>query len=235
MQNSETSAKKSGGALTFIRDLIVIVLVALLISFLLKTFLIRSFFIPSSSMETTLKVNDRVMVNQLVPDVVGLNRGDVVVFSDPGGWILSVPQKNDSALGKFMQFIGLAPEDDASYLIKRVIGLPGDHVVCCDARGRLSINGETLDETYLSEETRNHPGPYTEFDVTVPENALWVLGDNRFASRDSRFNTDQPGRGFVPIDNVVGRAFVLNWPLDRFTWLDNYAEVFKKVPDPADK
>jgi signal peptidase I len=133
------ASESRGGFLRFIRDLLLIVVVAVLISFLLKTFLVRSFFIPSGSMEHTLEVDDRVLVNQLVPDVVSLKRGDVVVFEDPGGWLNAGPSPKLTPLQKGLQFIGLAPDTSNDYLIKRVIGLPGDHVSCCDANGRVEV------------------------------------------------------------------------------------------------
>lgn len=225
--------RSSRSFLRFVRDLLVIVLVAVLISFLLKTFLIRSFFIPSTSMERTLEVNDRVIVNQLVPDVVGVNRGDVVVFRDPGGWLNASPAPELTPLQHALQYIGLAPDTSNNYLIKRVIGLPGDRVTCCDANGRMQVNGEPLDEPYIVVPDADSPASAIDFDVTVPAGSLWVLGDNRYASKDSRYNQDQPGRGFVALDEVVGRAFVLNWPLDRLTILGNYPEVFAGVPEPG--
>ncbi|MGO1661923.1 MAG: signal peptidase I [Canibacter sp.] len=226
--------RSSFGFIRFIRDLLVIVLVAVLISFLLKTFLIRSFFIPSSSMERTLEVNDRVIVNQLAPNVVDLHRGDVVVFRDPGGWLNAGPSPELTPLQHALQFIGLAPDTSDNYLIKRLIGLPGDHVVCCDANGRMTVNGEPLDEPYAVVPEGNSSVSAIDFDVTVSKGSLWVMGDNRYASKDSRYNQDQPGKGFVTVDEIVGRAFLLNWPLDRLGILGNYPEVFSGVPEPSE-
>lgn len=224
-------ARSSFQPVKFIRDLLVIVLVAVIISFLMKTFLIRSFYIPSTSMENTLKVDDRVIVNQLVPTPIGLQRGDVVVFKDPGGWLNAGPEPKITPLQQALQFIGLAPDTSNNYLIKRVIGLPGDHVVCCDRNGRMTVNGKSLDESYVVLPSQDAAASAIDFDVTVPDNSNWVMGDNRYASKDSRYNQEQPGKGFVPLEDVVGRAFVLNWPLNRFTVLGNYPEVFSDVPD----
>ncbi|PCN47107.1 signal peptidase I, partial [Curtobacterium sp. 'Ferrero'] len=139
------------GGWRFLRDLAIIVVVALLASFLVKAYLVRSFYIPSESMEDTLLVGDRVLVNELVPGVVSLQRGDVVVFTDPGGW-LSAGQGDD--------------------LIKRVIGLPGDHVSCCGADGRLRVNGTPVDEPYVVLEPGSDRVSGTDFDVTVPKNHI---------------------------------------------------------------
>ena len=190
-------ATRRAGGLRWLRDLVVIVLVALLVSWGVRTFLVRSFFIPSASMEQTLLIGDRILVNELVPGVMDLHRGDVVVFEDPGGWLA-------------------AGEGDD--LVKRVIGLPGDTVSCCDSEGRLRVNGEPLDEPYLNV-PEGDPASLTPFDVTVPDGALWVMGDNRERSADSRSHVTGPYEGFVPLDHVVGRATVVFWPLGRWAVL----------------
>ncbi|MFJ2980370.1 signal peptidase I [Curtobacterium sp. NPDC087082] len=189
----------------FLRDLAIIVVVALLASFLVKSYLVRSFFIPSLSMANTLLVGDRVLVNELVPGVVPLRRGDVVVFEDPGGW-LGPGQGND--------------------LIKRVIGLPGDTVSCCDAQGRLSVNGHAVDESYVVLQPGSDRVALTDFSVTVPKGRLWVMGDNRYDSADSR------AHGTVPVSDVVGRAFVTTWPVSRWAVLSRHGDVWDAVPDP---
>jgi len=230
---------RSRGAWLFIRDLLVIILIAIVASFLIKTFLVRSFYIPSASMEQTLLINDRILVNELVPDVVELNRGDVVVFKDPGGWLNLPPSVDPSnpvavAVSWFLDLIGLAPSDNNDHLIKRVIGLPGDTVSCCNGLGQMSVNGVPLDEApYVTLPPGTVKVSDQPFDVTVPEDSLWVMGDNRYDSCDSRCNTGKPGGGFVPIENVVGRAFVITWPVSRWAWLDNYPEVFAGT-DPAE-
>lgn len=237
MTHAETAADRphlGRGILRFLRDLVVIVLVAFLVSFLLKTFVVRSFYIPSGSMERTLVVNDRILVNQLVPDLVDVQRGDVVVFRDPGGWLnLGAPQATPNAIEQVLQAVGLAADTSADYVVKRVIGVGGDRVACCDAEGRVTVNGVPLDEPYVLIPEGMTRASGIDFDVTVPEGAVWVMGDNRYSSRDSRFNQDQPGRGFVALEEIVGRAFLLNWPLNRFTVLGNYPETFAQVPAPA--
>ncbi|TFC06740.1 signal peptidase I [Cryobacterium mannosilyticum] len=234
---SETKRKKRGVAL-FLRDLLVIFVVALLISFLIKTFLIRSFYIPSGSMETTLLVNDRIIVNQLEPGLIPITRGDVVVFRDPGGWLLpqAPVQQNPIVAGVdwVLSVVGLSAPDSNDHLIKRVIGLPGDHVVCCNALGQMSVNDIPLSEPYVNLPTGQTQVSKDAFDVDVPAKSLWVMGDNRYNSKDSRYNGDTPGKGFVPIENVVGRALVISWPLARWSWLDDYPEVFRGVSAETD-
>lgn len=214
-------------------DLVVIVGTALVLSLLIKTFLIRSFFIPSGSMLETLQIDDRIIVNELVPEIVPLNRGDIVVFKDPGGWLGLAPEiQLDplSAAGEWLlSAFGIAAPDSSQHLVKRVIGLPGDHVVCCDVDGKLSINGQPITEPYLAPDAKPSE---VEFDVVVPEGSIWVMGDNRPNSEDSRFHDDLPSKGFVGTEFVVGRAFVISWPFSNFTWLDNYPDVFKDVPKP---
>ncbi|ROR67317.1 signal peptidase I [Agrococcus jenensis] len=224
--------QRSGGRgfLLFLRDLVVIFLIALLISFLVKTFLIRPFWIPSESMNETLQVDDRIIVSLLTPSVVAAERGDVVVFEDPGGWLPEPTPEPESgvfgAIDWFLTFVGLAPEDEHGYLIKRVIGLPGDRVQCCNDFGQLTINGVPIDEPYVHLDAAGQPASSVPFDVTVPEGHVWVLGDNRNHSGDSRAHMDAPGGGFVPIASIVGRAVLVSWPLERWTWLDGYEPSF---------
>jgi signal peptidase I len=226
------------GVLLFLRDLLVIFVVAVLVSFLIKTFLIRSFFIPSQSMEETLVKDDRIIVNQLVPEVTPLERGDVVVFRDPGGWLPARTEIEQpplvAAVDWFLAFVGLAAPDSNDHLVKRLIGLPGDHVVCCNALGQMSVNDVPLDEPYVALPPGDTKVSADDFDVVVPEGSLWVMGDNRYNSKDSRYNGETPLKGFVPIDNVVGRAFVVSWPVDHWAWLGNYPEVFDGVEEAGD-
>lgn len=228
----EEVAPKKG---SFLRETAIIVVSALVLSWLIKTFLVQAFYIPSGSMEDTLKESDRILVSKMVPDVFDIHRGDIVVFKDPGGWLSAMPvedTKGQAFVRDVLTFIGVLPQDAGSHLVKRVIGLPGDTVACCTTDGKVTVNGETIDETlYLK------PGvepSVVEFEQVVPEGSLWVMGDNRIDSGDSRYNMGGPGGGFVPIDNVVGTAFVKMWPLDRAEWLKNPSEVFRKVPEPQD-
>ncbi|HEU0207299.1 MAG TPA: signal peptidase I [Pseudolysinimonas sp.] len=219
----------------FIRDILLILLAAIVISFLIKTFLIRSFYIPSESMQDTLLVNDRIIVNELEPKLVPIQHGDIVVFKDPGGWLppgTSTAEPN--AVAAFfdwaLSIVGLTAPDSNDHLIKRVIGLPGDVVACCNAYGQMTVNGVPLDESkYLKLPPGVTKVSKDDFSVTVPPNSLWVMGDNRYNSADSRYNRDKPGNGFVPYDDVVGRAVLISWPIDRWTLLDNYPVVFSGV------
>lgn len=223
--------RRAGSVLRFFRDLLIILVVAFLISFLLKTFLIRSFYIPSQSMEETLQINDRILVNQLVPDFSEVERGDIVVFEDPGGWLNPSTLAPPSGFESFLQLVGLAADTSHQYVVKRVIGVGGDRVQCCDTEGRVQVNGVSLDEPYAVIPAGESRASAIDFDVVVPEGSYWVMGDNRYQSKDSRYNQDQPGKGFVDSSQVVGRAFVLNWPLRHFTWLGNPSETFVGVEE----
>ena len=225
------------GLWPFVRDVLIIVLIAVVVSFLVKTFVVRSFYIPSGSMQQTLQIEDRILVDELTPRFGGYERGDVVVFRDPGGWLPATPEPERSALVEAvdwaMSVVGLSAPDSKDHLIKRIVGLPGDHVVCCNALGQLTVNDVPIDEAaYLNLLNGESAPEEVEFDVVVPEGSLWVLGDNRDHSRDSRYNQDQPGKGFVPLDNVVGRAFLITWPLERIGLIDGRHDVFAGVPEP---
>ena len=225
------AAGKTGGSPVFawLKEVATVVVIAVVLSFLIKTFLFRAFFIPSESMVNTLDIDDRIFVNLLVPEPFALNRGDVVVFRDTKGWLPAAPEK---AEGPFtwvqdgLTFVGLLPDNSEQHLVKRVIGLPGDHVVCCGADGKLTINGTAIDEPYVN--PAEVPQIRT-FDVVVPEGKVWVMGDNRNHSADSRAHTDSDG-GFIDLDDLEGKAAVIAWPLSRITALDNYPDVFRNVP-----
>jgi len=221
------------GAARFVRDILIILVVALLASFLIKTFLIRSFYIPSGSMQNTLQIDDRIMVNELAPKLVPLSNGDVVVFEDPGGW-LPAPVDDSSPLDTVLSVIGLAASDSDNHLIKRVIGLPGDTVACCDPFGHLMVNGVPLEEPYAVLPTTTSPAAPATFEVVVPDGKIWVMGDNRYNSKDSVFHRDENAGGFVPIANVVGTAFVINWPASRWSFIGNYPMVFREAIANAD-
>jgi len=231
--------RRSGPA-RFVRDLIIIFLAALLISFLIKTFLVRSFYIPSASMENTLQINDRIIVNELVPKVTSIKRGDVIVFKDPGGWLTGEAQTSSTTgnpvvdgIQWFLTQVGLGTQDSDDHLIKRVIGLPGDKVACCNAFGQMTVNGVPLDEPYTKLPAGVTRESQNDFSVTVPAGSLWVEGDNRYNSADSRLQTGTPSKGFVPESDVVGRAFVITWPMSRWTWLDDYPSVFRGTDKAA--
>ncbi|WP_329929700.1 signal peptidase I [Streptomyces sp. SP17BM10] len=208
---------------SLLREFPLIILVALLVALVMKTFMIQVFVIPSGSMEQTIQVGDRVLVDKFTPWFGNEpSRGDVVVFKDPGGWLENDHKPSDDGpiLGgakQVLTFVGLLPSDSEQDLIKRVIGVGGDTVECCDAQGRLSVNGTPVDEPYLSP---GNPPSRQPFKVKVPQGRLWVMGDHRDVSADSRFHMGNPGQGTIPLSGVVGRAFVIAWPLDRFHQLD---------------
>ena len=223
---------KSRGVVVFLRDIAIIFVAAVLISVGIKAFLVRSFFIPSGSMMNTLQIDDRVIVNELVPDVVGLERGDVIVFEDPGGWLKPLPgaPKNPVTAGIdwFLTLVGASASHSGNHLIKRVIGLPGDTVTCCNPLGQMEINGVPLDEPYVFTSNGSTAASEITFSEKVPPASLWVMGDHRDNSEDSRYHSTTPSGGFVPIEDVVGRAFVITWPVDRWTWIDNYNDTFQQ-------
>ena len=195
------------------------VVIALLLAVVIKTYAIQAFFIPSGSMENTLEINDRVLVNKLVYDVRGIHRGDIVVFNGDGSWDPGTVPKDTNFLVKFADgfasMFGFGHPGDI--LIKRVIGLPGDQVACCDAQGRVTVNGVPLNEqSYL------YPGDAPSeirFSILVRPGQLWVMGDHRLISDDSRDHLGDPGGGTVPESAVIGRAFVIIWPPSRWRML----------------
>jgi signal peptidase I len=192
------------------QETIVLLGLALITSIVVKAYFIQMFFVPSASMHPTLIENDRILVEKVSMWDGQVRRGDVVVFKDPGGWLGATPEP--TGFQKVLSLIGLYPE--GGHLVKRVIGLPGERVACCDKKGRITINGDPLDESsYLSKGTAPSQRQFT---VRVPDNAIWVMGDNRSNSEDSRFHMSQPGRGSVPLDDVVGRVWAIVWPLERF-------------------
>ncbi|WP_425954515.1 signal peptidase I [Xylanimonas sp. McL0601] len=232
--NRSARHKPRNAGLGLMRETAIIVVSALVLSWLIKSLLVQAFFIPSESMQDTLEVGDRVMVSRLVPRVLDIHRGDVVVFRDPGGWLPPYVAPDygpiGNAVARGLTVVGLLPQDTGEHLIKRVIGVPGDHVTCCNADGKVEVNGTAITETpYIKPGSIPSQDP---FDTVVPDGMLFVMGDNRQDSSDSRYNTGKPGGGFVPIDNVVGTAFATVWPFDHATLHRNPGSVFEQVPEP---
>lgn len=209
--------------------MLIIVGLAVVISFVIKTFFLRAFYIPSESMEPTLEVDDRIVVNMLAPGVMDIDRGDVVVFEDTRDWWNSGPDPETTVVQDALIFIGLMPDTSSHYVVKRIIGVEGDTVECCDEEGRILVNGEPIEEPYVY--SGDAPSDF-EFDVTVPEDHVWLLGDHRAASADSRSHVDEPDQGAVPVDDIIGRTLVTIWPLDRLGGGGSDREPFEQVPEP---
>ena len=233
-ESPPTTGKPSAGRVAglWAKEIAIVVIGALIASTLLRLFVAQMFVIPSGSMENTLLIRDRVMVQK----VAGWSRGDVVVFRDTQGW-LADPAEETDPLRRTLIFIGLAPDESSNHLIKRVIGLPGDHVKCCDAQGRIQVNGQPLDEgTYLYATNGQTvaPSAYT-FDVVVPKDRIWVMGDHRDNSQDSRCHLTEGTDGiaaFVPMADVVGSAIAVVYPFDRWRNLPR-PDTFASIPAPT--
>ena len=211
---AQRPAKRSKGRSWWI-ELPILLVFALVLALVIKTFVVQAFFIPSSSMENTLDIGDKVLVNKMVYDFRPIHRGDIVVFNGEGSWDPVTPQTASPLSRLWNSIIGLFGTAPGVHdYIKRVIGVPGDHVACCDAQGRVTVNGVPLNEkSYL------YPGnaPSTiRFSITVPPGRLWVMGDHRNVSYDSRGHEADPGNGTIPESKVVGRAFVIVAPVSRW-------------------
>jgi signal peptidase I len=209
----EQTAKRKG---SFWRELPILLGVAILVAVLVRAFVLQTFYIPSPSMEHTLNVLDRVLVNKLVYDFRDPKRGEIIVFKAPDDWQS-----------------GAEGED----FIKRIIGTPGDNVVCCDAQERLTVNGVSLDEPYIFRDADGNPDPAADrkFNITVPKDRLWVMGDHRSASGDSLEHYEETSdiqEATIPEKSVVGRAFTVFWPLSRAKWL-SVPDGFDKIPDAS--
>ncbi len=208
----------------FFKELVIIVVIALVASALLRAFVVQAFFVPSGSMLPTIQLNDRILVSR-IGDV---QRGEVVVFEDPGGWIPTDEQAPPPGqLRKGLEFIGVLPASGHEHLVKRVVGLPGDHVVCCK-KGKLVINDTPVDESGFLK-VGNQPADNVSFDVVVPQDSIFVLGDNRYVSGDSsRHLTGQDP--FISTDLVTGRAFAVIWPFGHRKIL-HIPDAYANVPD----
>ncbi|MDF3145330.1 MULTISPECIES: signal peptidase I [unclassified Streptomyces] len=203
---------------SFWKELPILIGIALVLALLIKTFLVQAFSIPSDSMQNTLQQGDRVLVDKLTPWFGSEpERGEVVVFHDPDNWLAGEPTPDPNALQTFLSWIGLMPSAEEKDLIKRVVGVGGDTVEC-NRTGPLKVNGKALNEPYV------YPGntPCSQddqggqFKVKVPKGSIWVMGDHRQNSRDSRYNQSDKNHGMVPVDEVVGRAIVIAWPINRW-------------------
>ncbi|MFC5660490.1 signal peptidase I, partial [Streptomyces nogalater] len=226
---SVTGARPPRQSRSFWKELPILVGIALVLALLIKTFLVQAFSIPSDSMQNTLQQGDRVLVDKLTPWFGSEpERGEVVVFHDPDNWLAGEPTPTPNPVQKVLSWIGLMPSAEEKDLIKRVVGVGGDTVECKNS-GPLKVNGKALDEPYV------YPGntPCSvddqggQFKVKVPQGYIWVMGDHRQNSRDSRYNQSDRNHGMVPVDKVVGRAIVKAWPINRWGTLP--------VPDTFDQ
>lgn len=205
--------KQANGFWRGLREVGIIVVSALVLSALVRAFLIQAFYVPSASMEDTLLISDRIIASKVSTTIAGVSRGEVVVFRDPGDWLPPPPPRELGFRGQLravMTFVGLLPSDSGEDLVKRVIAVGGDRIACCDAQGRIVLNGVPLNEAYII-----GPTDQVRFDVVVPPDSIFVMGDNRGNSRDSRFHLTV-NDGSVPVDNIVGRVVLVLWPFDHF-------------------
>jgi signal peptidase I len=211
---------------SLLRELPILVVVALVVSLVIKTVLVQFFFIPSGSMENTLQINDRVAVNKLPFIGKSIGRGDVVVFRDPDNWL---PEPYTTEQNKFMAkakealvAVGVLPNPAKQYLVKRTIGIAGDKVECCSKGKKLMINGVEIDEPYIF---AGNSASDTNFNVTVPEGKIWVMGDHRGASADSRFHQEDINNGMVPLSKVTGKVVGIIWPIKNLGIVQSYSSL----------
>jgi signal peptidase I len=207
---------------TFLHEFPVLIVVALVVSLFIKTFIVQFFFIPSGSMENTLQVDDRVAVNRIPFIANDIKRGDVVVFRDPDNWLPAADFETApfviAKLKSALVAVGVLPNPAKQYLVKRVVGVAGDHVICCTNTGKITVNGKEMVEPYIFK--GNVPSDMN-FDVTVPKNKIWVMGDHRGASADSRYHQEDINKGFVPLNRVTGRVLAVIWPIKNISLVPN--------------
>ena len=212
---------------SLLRELPILVILALLVSLLIKSFLVQFFYIPSGSMENTLQIRDRVAVNRIPFIGDNVSRGDVIVFRDPAGWLPEADSDSGNrvtnAIREGLVIVGVVPNPAKQYLVKRVIGVAGDKVVAKDEV--LTINGKPTNEPYIF--SGNTPSD-TDFNITVPEGKVWVMGDHRGASADSRFHQDDVNNGMVPVEKITGRVVATIWPFERVGFISSQDPLSKK-------
>jgi signal peptidase I len=225
---AKSEAKSAKKQMPLWQETILLLVLALLLAIVIKSLFVQAFYIPSPSMEPQFIENDRILVQKVSYWGGGSpSRGDIIVFKDPGGWLdANESTAPRSPVTKVLEKIGLYPT--GGHLVKRVIGIGGDRVVCCDAKGRVTVNGKVLDErSYLPKGTAPSQ---IKFDRKVPEGHLWMMGDNRGFSYDSRGHMGSPGGGYVDDDLVVGKVFALIWPWKRAEIVHRPA-TFEDIPD----
>ena len=221
---------------SFLKEFPFLIVVALVVSLFIKTFIVQFFFIPSGSMENTLQIDDRVAVNRLPFISNNIKRGDVVVFRDPDNWLPAADVSNSPLViakaKAALVAVGVLPNPAKQYLVKRVVGVAGDRVICCTNTGTITVNGEEMNEPYVFD--GNVPSDMN-FDVTVPKGKLWVMGDHRGASADSRYHQDDINKGFVPLNRVTGRVLAVIWPIKNISLVPNVDALNQPVVKPKTK
>lgn len=212
--------------LIWLREVVIVVVLALVAATVVRVFVAQVFYVPSASMEDTLQINDRLVASKIPGSSKRIERGDVIVFNDDNGW-MGESTEEVSWLQKIGAFLGIMPDPSDQVLVKRVIGVGGDTVECAGNGAPLYVNGEATDETYLP---AGMSPSNTAFSVTVPEGYYWVMGDNRSNSADSRYHLGE-GTEFVSSDSVIGRVTAIIWPISHWAAV-GHREVFADIPDP---
>ena len=208
------------------RSVLFIFGVALIGSTLLKSFVFQAFYVPSGSMKNTFQISDRFVASRVGHEI---RHGDIVVFYDAAGWMAETEDAvalRKSAWTRFLKMSGIVPSQNNEVMVKRAIGLPGDHVICCNAYRQIKVNGVAIDEPYLP--VGMVPSDI-KFDVVVPEGSLFLMGDNRSHSADSRRFLEHPSGGFVREKDVIGRAVATIWPPSHITVHQRQSEVFMEA------
>ena len=221
---------------SFLKEFPFLIVVALVVSLFIKTFIVQFFFIPSGSMENTLQIDDRVAVNRLPFISNNIKRGDVVVFRDPDNWLPAADIETApfviAKLKSALVAVGVLPNPAKQYLVKRVVGVAGDRVICCTTTGKITVNGKEMVEPYIFD--GNVPSDMN-FDVTVPKGKLWVMGDHRGASADSRYHQEDINKGFVPLNRVTGRVLAVIWPIKNISLVSNVDALDQPAVKPKTK
>jgi len=200
------------------RELATVVGMALILSILVRTFLVQAFYVPSASMEDTLQENDRIIVSKISTRFTGIDRSNVIVFHDPGGWLgEGFPNPYDTPVGRVLQAVGIVRSNSGNDLVKRVIGVANDKIECCDAQGQVTVNGVAIADSYIKDGVASDQ---VTFSVLVPEGYVFVMGDNRGNSEDSRFHLDK-NNGMVPVEEIIGRVSMRIWPISRIGGIEN--------------
>lgn len=209
-----------------VRELLIVVGIALILSSIVRALIFQAFYVPSASMENTLLLEDRIIATKITKPFTEIQRGQIVVFKDPGDWLPEYESNRNSFL-HFLSVVGLLPSDTGDDLVKRVIGTQGDTIKCCSENGKIVVNGqELLDEEFVKPGVDSNQ---VEFEITVPKNRIFVMGDNRPDSRDSRFHLET-AYGTIPVKNIVGPVQLRIWPFNRFATL-GIPDAFKAIPD----